>query len=284
MISQVISYLTGNFPFAGEFVAFWMAVQGAMAVRGGPNKDGKMNWFHAFAQSVFSGFAGGILGPIWMGKSTPMLSNDVNFSMCVLAFCIVNYSPLDLGYTLAKTFPFRLVTGSAAQLFRSLGVVKFCDIAFAAFKDSPSKYYPIPVFGPILNATILGNMGGFFSKGFHGHLEKGMPLAFKNGFILASFYHFVAHDTDGPIGNMLRLLIKDVKMGLSDEVFAVVIVGLVMQLNVILQMKEFFGPSFNVYDIVLSPLCAFLGKFAPGSKRKEIPAGLKKKKKKKKTN
>ena len=265
---------------AGEFVAFWMAIQGAMAVRRGPNKYGKMDWFHAFCQSVVTGFAGGLLAPIWMGKPTPLLSNDVNIGMCIIAFWIVNYSPLDIGYALFGAFPFRLVTESAAQLFRSLGVVKFCDIAFVAFQDSPSNYYPIPVFGPILNATILGNMGGFFWKGFHGHLEGGIPLAFKNGLILATFYHFVAHDMDGPIGNVLRQLIKPVKMGLSDDVFAVVVVSLVMQINVILQMKEFIGPSFNVYDSVLSILLAPFQK----PTKKELPAALQKKKKKKKTN
>ena len=65
--------------------------------------------------------------------------------------------------------------GPSPQLFRAMGLIKFCEIAFDAFKNNPSPYYPIPVFGPILLPTLLGNFGGFFSKGFNGHLEKGMP-------------------------------------------------------------------------------------------------------------
>ena len=42
----------------------------------------------------------------------------------------------------------------------------------AAAEVSASKYYPTPVLGPVLYGALLGNMGSFFAKGFHGHLEK----------------------------------------------------------------------------------------------------------------
>lgn len=177
----MVMYLTGNFPFSTELQAFWMAFQGAMAVRAGPNKDRSMHWFHAFMLTVFTGYAGASFTPLWMGMPTSMLSNDLNLGACAIAFFLVNCMPYDLGYKLGSTLPVTIITTTFAQLFRSLGIVKFTTVAHEAFKNSPSQYYPIPVFGPIAYGTILGNMGGFFSKGFTGYLENGMPWPFQNG-------------------------------------------------------------------------------------------------------
>jgi hypothetical protein len=160
VLPHLVSFLTGDFAFSGELQAFWMAIQGAVAVRRGPNKDKTLHWFHAFCLSVIGGYAGGCFGFIWMGKPTAMLSNDLNVASCILAFVLVNYFPFDLGFKFCKTLPMTMVTVSFAQLFRSLGLIKFTTVCFEAFKDNPSAYYPIPVFGPILYATLLGNMGG----------------------------------------------------------------------------------------------------------------------------
>ena len=109
------------------------------------------------------------------------MSNDLNFAGCILAFVAVNYTPKDFGYKILDTIPFRVVTVSFAQLFRWSGLVKFVNICYEAFKDTPSAYYPIPVFGPILYATMLGNMGGIVAKGVEGHVMNGMPWPVQNG-------------------------------------------------------------------------------------------------------
>ena len=137
-----------------ENQAFWMAVQGSMNVRKGPNKDQQMQWFHALTLSVLAGFAGGWLGFAWMGKPSSMLSNDLNMAGCLLAFVLVNYMPLDLGFVALDTLPCRVVTVSFAQLFRATGLIRFVNVCFDAFKEAPSAYYPIPVFGPILYGTV----------------------------------------------------------------------------------------------------------------------------------
>lgn len=152
----VVAFLTAKFPFAAEFQAFFMALQGVMKVRDGANKSGKMNWFHAFLQGVVLSYAGGIFTPLWMGRPSAMLSNDLNMASCILAYVLVNCIPLNMGYKVANLFPIRLITTMGAQLFRSMGIMTFVKIAYEAFKDTPSKYYPTPVFGPILFATILG--------------------------------------------------------------------------------------------------------------------------------
>ena len=68
LLDPLVAFGTGNFYLSNEMQALWMAVQGAVAIRHGPNKEGKLNWFHAFCLSMLAGFAGGWLGFIWMGE------------------------------------------------------------------------------------------------------------------------------------------------------------------------------------------------------------------------
>lgn len=195
----LIIFLTGDFAYSAELQAFWMAFQGAMAVRNGANRDRKMHWFHAFVLSALSGYGGAMFTPLWMGHPTSMLSNDMNIAACILAFCIANYIPFDLGYKLGNTLPVVAVTVSFAQLFRALGVIKFTFLAFDQFKNNPSKYYPTPIFGPILYASLLGNMSGFFIKGFNKHLENGMPWPFQNGTFLSMVYAYCCRKCFHPL-------------------------------------------------------------------------------------
>jgi hypothetical protein len=160
---MLVDFLTGTSWCNTEFQCFFMAVQGCMVIRQGRNRNQTMPWFHAFVLSVITGYAGGIFNFIWMGKPTSMLSNDLNFAGCILGFIFVNYFPF--GYEICQTLPVAILIVSWSQLFRSLGLVRFCTVCFNTFKDTPSAYYPIPVFGPILYATMLGNMGGFVTKG-----------------------------------------------------------------------------------------------------------------------
>jgi hypothetical protein len=178
-MDMLLDFLTGETPFHQELRTFGIAVQGAMAVRNGPNKQGKMHFFHAFALSTIVGFGGGWFCPLWLGKPTTMIAGgDVNFTLGLMAFVLVNYTPADLGYKVLKSFPFVLLTTSLAQMFRSMGTIGF--ISVAAKEVSPSPYYPTPVIGPILYGCLLGSMGGFFRKGFDAFLEGGIPWPFQN--------------------------------------------------------------------------------------------------------
>jgi len=253
----VVNYLTGEIPYSMELQCFWMAVQGCMRVRDGANKDGKMHWFHSFCLSVLVGYGGGLLTPLWMGRPTGMLSNDVCLGSCILAFVIVNFTPFDIGYKLCSTFPVVVITTLFAELFRVCGVVNFANTAFDAFKEKPSPYYPIPVFGPIGYATILGNMGPLFVNGFHPYLEKGMPWNFQKGLFCSAFYHFYSHDATGVIGTHLRQLINtyvpNIKLGLDDRVFPIVFISAFMHTTALLQLPHFLGPAFSPFSVPSLP-------------------------------
>jgi len=166
---------------------------------------------------------------------------------------------------------------SFAQLFRSLGTIKFLTACYEALKESPSAYYPIPVFGPILYGILLGNMGPLVLKGLESHLGNGVPWAVQNGTCLAReilygvlillskivqrltmssilglfvapFYHFFVNDQDGVIGITLRKIMPISKIfDLDDKTFALAYVSLFMQVVGILQMPQFLGPSFTPF-------------------------------------
>jgi hypothetical protein len=171
--------VTMSFPHATEVVCLAMAIQGSLAVRNGPNKGRTMHWFHAFVKSTLTAYAGATFTNIFMGRPTAMLANDIFFGACLLGYAAVNCTPFNVGYMLLNSPPGELVVTVLSQVFRVGGIVGFSDAAFNMFKDNPSPYYDVPVFGPILFPSILGNMGGFFFGGLDGYLEKGMPWLFQ---------------------------------------------------------------------------------------------------------
>ena len=142
------------------------------------------------------------------------------------------------------------------------GIAGFSDAAYAAFKESPSEYYPTPVFGPILFPTMLGNVGGFFANGFDSYLEKGMPWLFQQGISCSTFYHFYVHDVEGVIGVTLRSVVRPVAVQVmmllgADEkerednaLFGKVAFGIFMLAMAILRMNQFLGPSFSPFVMV----------------------------------
>ena len=180
MIDLIVAFLSGSSPYHAELRTFGQAFMGALTVRSGANKNKDMNWFHAFALTTISAFGGGWFGFIWMGKPTSLITNgDVTLTLTAIAFVLLTYTPMNVGYMFGKMLPVKILLNSWAQLFRGLGMIGFINACAA--EVSPSKYYPTAVLGPVVYGTLLGNMGAFFQKGFHNHLEKDIPWAFQNG-------------------------------------------------------------------------------------------------------
>jgi hypothetical protein len=284
-MNLLANLVTMSFPYATETVCLAMAIQGSMTVRQGPNKSRSMHWFHAFVRSTLTAYAGATFTNIFMGRPTAMLSNDVFFGACLLGYLLVNYTPFNLAYLVFNSPPGQLVVTVLSQVFRVGGIKGFSDAAFAMFKENPSPYYDVPVFGPILFPSVLGNMGGFFFCGLDGYLEKGMPWLFQQGISCSTFYHFYAHDTTGFIGTTLRTYLRPIAvpfmtfMGASDEesnddaLFAHVAVGCFMVLMAVLRMDMVLGGKFSPFEVLGGMICKPFGK-----KRKD---NVKKPKKKK---
>jgi len=245
------AYLCGTTEYHAEMRTFGMALQGAIAVKKGPNKDGKMHWFHAFALTTILAFGGGWFTGLWMGKPTPMIaSGDVNVTLAMIAYIIVNHTPFDIGYKIANSLPGTILITSFAQMFRSMGTIGFISVAATELK--PSKFYPTPIIGPILYGALLGNMGGMFRKGFDEYLANGMPWPFQNAFFIGAWFHLFAHDVEGPIGSTLRetiyMFVDPQTLGLGemdDRSFAILVMNVFMQLTGFIMLPMFLGPSFS---------------------------------------
>jgi hypothetical protein len=247
-----------------------------------------MHWFHAFFKSTLTAYAGATFTNIFMGRPTAMFANDIFFGACILGFVTVNFLPMDVGYHLFNTFIGEFLATVFSQIFRVGGVTGFSDAAYGMFKDSPSPYYPTPVFGPILFPSVLGNMGGFFFNGFDAYLEKGMPWLFQQGLSCSMFYHFYAHDSEGAIGQTLRGILKpvavqvmtllgaDEKESEDDALFAKVAVGVFMLIMAIVRMPQFLGPRFSPFVTLRSMGANVFGK----KKSNAAPSKAKKNKKK----
>lgn len=258
-MNHLVALVTADFPYATEILCLSMAIQGSMAVRKGANSKKSMNWFHAFLKSTLTAYSGAAFTNMFMGRPTAMFSNDIFFGACILGFVIVNYLPMDIGYHFFNTFIGEAFYTVFSQVFRMGGVTGFSDAAYAAFKDTPSVWYPTPIFGPILFPVALGNMGGFFMNGFDAYLEKGMPWLFQQAFASATFYHFYAHDVEGCIGQTVRGVIKPLGISLmtlmgtdekereDDVLFAKVIVGIFMLAMAVVRMPQFLGPSYSPF-------------------------------------
>lgn len=262
--SLVLDFFTGRMPYHYEMRAFAMALQGSLIVKNGPNKMGEMDPFHALALSTIFGFGGSWFTGMWLGKPTSMISNgDVNITLCLLAFGLVNYTPVST--LLNKILPLKMCMVSFAQLFRSLGMIAFITQAYN--EVGASKYYPTPILGPVLYGALLGNMGGFFMKGFEGHLKNGVPWSFQNGVVVGLLFHLFVHDQEGFLGSFLRDQVHKVSnffvapeedgtlvvfgQPIDDKTFAVFCTNLFVNISGILHMPEFLGPTFNP---ILSPI------------------------------
>jgi len=247
MIDLIVAFLSGSSLYHAELRTFGQAFMGALAVRSGANKNKDMNWFHAFALTTISAFGGGWFGFIWMGKPTSLITNgDVTLTLTVIAFVLLTYTPMNIGYKFGTMLPVKILLNSWAQLFRGLGMIGFINTCAA--EVAPSKYYPTPILGPVVYGALLGNMGAFFLKGFHKHLEKDIPWGFQNGLVVGFFYHIYSHDKEGSMGITLRSAIQStgIQGTMDDKLFATLVVTGFMQLSGMLMLPEFYGPAYNL--------------------------------------
>lgn len=303
--SSIISYLMGQSLFSSELQSLGMALQANIIVQSRysnhntnhQKESSSQYWFYRFLQSVLLGYSGGIFGTIFLGKPCPFLLNDIHMTSCLLAFVLVQILIPNIQRLFRSIFhaessssssiihsaiiiPIQMVITLYAQLFRSMGLMKFItvchmELLLPPYHSISTKYYNMPIFGPIVYGTLLGNMGGFILNGIDGYTQRtGIPYPFQNGIFCGTFYHFYVHDTTGIIGTTLRNYLQplassvlellgwyDDSQSKNNEVFATVMVSLFMQIVAILQMPIFYGPTFSPFVVIYNQLGRFLSPF-----------------------
>lgn len=160
-------------------------------------------WLQSLILCVLGSFGGGIIAPVLIGKPPAIFSNDlILFASIIVWFFIYNLR----GSSLLNIPVIKLTWLFFLGVFRTNAVVGIVQVANTVL--APSKYYPIPVFGPILAGTLLGSMGSFlpFDKGLAA-ISRNTPWPIQAAFYSSSFYHIMAHDQNGILGITLRGLI-----------------------------------------------------------------------------
>jgi hypothetical protein len=228
--SSIMSFLMGQSLYSSELQSLGMALQANLIVhsRYGSNNSSSSSsssnnkessssssstyfWFYRFVQSVLIGYSGGIFGTIFLGKPCPFLLNDIHMTSCLVSFLLVQIilpyimqllrqsifsnddSSISTFIYSAITIPLQMMITMYAQLFRSMGLMKFITVCHIELLVPPyhtiaTKYYTIPIFGPIIYGTMLGNMGGFILNGIDGYTQRsGIPYPFQNGNVFPGF-------------------------------------------------------------------------------------------------
>lgn len=156
-------------------------------------------------------FAGGILGNLLVGE--PLLAPFKNTEDVLLAtgvWYLVNYSPFDLVYKLAKFGPFKLIIYCMKEVQRANKVQH--GVAFA-MKNYPGAYVLIAVIG------VIKGSGSGFMKPFQ-RMVRGIWKPSESEFLKPSFV------TKGSLAAAIVFMLE--RKGLIDAPHAVIYFGVVV--------------------------------------------------------
>lgn len=159
----------------------------------------RLYWLHSLLLVIATGFGGGIIAPLLIGKPGLPFSNDCIIPICIICWYCTQY----LGFApFLKSLPVKIAWSILLALFRTHTVCNMVNVAFQAL--SPS-YYDIPLIGPIAIGTVLGSAGAFlpFDKGLS-VVSNATAWPLQGAFLTAAFYHIACNDMKGPVGAALR--------------------------------------------------------------------------------
>ncbi|RYY75192.1 hypothetical protein EON63_19460, partial [archaeon] len=109
---------------------------------------------HSLVASALSSFGGGYIAFMLIGRPAAPLNNDIIIFSTILAwFLIFN---LKLSWFFTHTYV-RTIWSFALGLFRTHAAVNIVTMSNTIL--APTAYYPIPLFGPIIAGTVLGEYG-----------------------------------------------------------------------------------------------------------------------------
>lgn len=160
-------------------------------------------WLYSLVMSYLSAFGGGTVAPVLIGRPSFVLNNDFNIFACVCVWYIVNH----LNGTVLFNHPaLKVVWLLMLAIFRANAATNMVTVASGIF--APTKYYPIPILGPIVVGTLLGCLGQFlpFDKGLT-PIKNNTPWPVQAAFLTSTFYHLMINDKTGFLGVGLRRMI-----------------------------------------------------------------------------
>ncbi|CAM9633065.1 unnamed protein product [Choristocarpus tenellus] len=241
-MDNVKAFLLQQWTYGPEVCLSAFALLGAAKVRKVVKASGgQMFWAQSLVLTFMVGFGGGILAPFLLGKPPVIFTNDLLVPLVTVAWFLVNLTE-GVIFRVLGTPVINQVMLVLGECFRANAM---CGVVLAANKViSASKYYPIPLWGPILLGTI-GACGGMFlplDKGLQG-LKNGAPWPMQSAFYGSMFFHLTVHDPN--VGPYLRQGVSYVFEG--ENIAEVARMCVVLFFCSMAIAQSFLGPTFNPF-------------------------------------
>lgn len=203
LYNVVASFLLIRFPHGMTCAVLAQALSAALAVYGIHGKS-SLYWFHSLVLVMLAGFGGGLVGPLFSGRPSVLVSNDITIPFVIVCWYLVFHIP---GFsTIANWTPIKVFWTVFVGLFRTHAAAGQINATLAVL--TPGVYYPTPLVGPIFIGTIMASIGAFlpFNKGL-APIEKSMPYGMQAAFVTSTFYHLMVNDKLGCLGCGLRRVV-----------------------------------------------------------------------------
>mmetsp|Transcript_8579 Transcript_8579/g.11268 ORF Transcript_8579/g.11268 Transcript_8579/m.11268 type:complete len:440 (-) Transcript_8579:6-1325(-) len=224
-------------PYVQELGLFCFSLSNALRARGAL---GDAFWMHSLVFFFLTTFGGSTVVGIVLGGPPGFLTNDKTVVVASLAWYLANYCPGDLFKKASAAPVSKELIVFFKETFRANGCVSTVIKANQYF--AATKYYPTPIYGPIMCGILGSNAGGFFppSRGL-ATIEKGVSWNIQCAGFCGALYQFLVNDSF-VIGSILRGLM----FGGNPQPQTVRLICIFVFTSVAL-VQSHLGPHFNPF-------------------------------------
>mmetsp|Transcript_61434 Transcript_61434/g.139071 ORF Transcript_61434/g.139071 Transcript_61434/m.139071 type:complete len:245 (+) Transcript_61434:296-1030(+) len=156
-------------------------------------KGKKFFWFSSIARVLMLCYGGSTMIPIMLGSPPAAFMNDAVISITLVSWWLCNCCPGDIFYS----------TYTSSKLLRGISGFFFeiarCNVCLIWLKKGHAvipaggKYYPIPIWGPLLAGTFAGSFGGFVHNGLAA-VDSEVTWLVQSAAYVTAAYHFAVFD------------------------------------------------------------------------------------------
>jgi len=177
-----------------EITLFSYAFVVAARVRGMENAQGKkFFWPNSIARVLILCYGGSTMIPIMLGSPPVSFVNDAVITITLIAWWLCNYCPGDFFYkTYASSSYVRTCMIFGFEVARGNVCLNWLKKAHDVI-PATGKYYPIPIWGPLLAGTFAGSFGGFIHNGLAA-VDKEVTWLVQGALYVTAAYHFAVYD------------------------------------------------------------------------------------------
>lgn len=190
-----------------------------------------------------------------LGYRPFVFANDAALPLCMAAWWCAHYCP---GKLFLRLNEFKAVQCFLAFIFevtRTNVILIWLNRAHIACVAS--KYYSIPIWGPIISGTVAGCFGSVSIKGLD-LFKTEMPWLVQGAFYASVYYHLMVYDPN--VKSFVDDLDGDMKLSGNPEIAHVtcsLFLGLTLMIQTLIEKPDFnpFAPVHQVLYKVTNISC-----------------------------